>query len=342
MICLCAQEDFDSIYEIINDAAQAYKGVIPSDRWKEPYMSKQELQHQIDQGVVFWGYKEDGALLGIMGIQHVQDVTLIRHAYVRTIRRNKGIGSALLSYLRSQTNRPILIGTWADAVWAVCFYAKHGFHPVSRQEKDRLLKKYWSIPERQIETSVVLAEEKWFNQRIGIVAIGVACVLGSICMSFAQGPVTGNETRRADMKITSPEFEHNTYIPKKFTCEGQDINPALVISDIPAQAKSLALIVDDPDAPMGTWVHWVVYDIPVGNRIGENTTPGKQGVNNSGIKKYHGPCPPSGTHRYFFKVYALDAALNLSEGISKGALEKAMQGHILDKAELIGLYKKER
>lgn len=142
------------------------------------------------------------------------------------------------------------------------------------------------------------------------------------------------------MKITSPEFENNQFIPKKFTCEGQDINPALIIEGIPKDAKSLVLIVDDPDAPMGTWVHWVVYDMPIVNRIEENSIPGKQGRNNFGRLNYGGPCPPSGTHRYFFKVYALDTMLTLGEGITKGALEKTMQGHILDNAELVGLYQK--
>lgn len=145
------------------------------------------------------------------------------------------------------------------------------------------------------------------------------------------------------MKITSPEFGHNQLIPKKFTCQGEDINPALVIEGVPGDAKSLALIVDDPDAPLGTWVHWVVFDIPVTTtRIEENSVPGKQGRNDFRRENYGGPCPPSGTHRYFFKIYALDTMLNLEEGIRKGALEKTMQGHILDKAELIGLYKKER
>jgi len=143
------------------------------------------------------------------------------------------------------------------------------------------------------------------------------------------------------MRITSPDFENNQFIPKKFTCQGEDVNPSLIIEGIPKETKSLALIMDDPDAPMGTWVHWVVFDIPVINRIEENSIPGKQGRNNFGRENYGGPCPPSGTHRYFFKVYALDTVLNLAEGISKGALEKAMQGHILDKAELIGLYKKQ-
>ncbi len=163
MIRQCDNTEFEMIYEIINDAAQAYKGVIPADCWKEPYMSEDELRHEMDEGVVFWGYEEDGELVGVMGIQQVQDVTLIRHAYVRTAKRNQGIGGILLSYLREQTTRPILIGTWADAVWAIRFYEKHGFRLVSSEEKDRLLRKYWSIPERQIETSVVLADQKWFD-----------------------------------------------------------------------------------------------------------------------------------------------------------------------------------
>jgi len=163
MIRQCDSSEFETICAIINDAAQAYKGVIPMDCWKEPYMSKDELRHEMEQSVVFWGYEKDGELVGVMGIQHVQDVTLIRHAYVRTARRNQGIGSELLSYLRKQTTRPILIGTWADAVWALRFYEKHGFPLDSPEEKDRLLRKYWSVPERQIETSVVLADQKWFD-----------------------------------------------------------------------------------------------------------------------------------------------------------------------------------
>ena len=161
----CNNSEFDTIYEIINDAAQAYKGVIPADCWKEPYMSEDELRHEIDEGVAFWGYEEDRELVGVVGIQHVQDVALIRHAYVRTAKRNRGIGGRLLSNLRKQTTRPILVGTWADAVWAIRFYEKRGFRLVSREEKDRLLREYWSIPERQIETSVVLADQKWFDAR---------------------------------------------------------------------------------------------------------------------------------------------------------------------------------
>jgi hypothetical protein len=150
------------------------------------------------------------------------------------------------------------------------------------------------------------------------------------------------EERGVGMKILSPEFQSSGFIPKKFTCQGEDVNPALIIEDIPKEAKSLALIVDDPDAPMGTWVHWVAFDIPLINRAEENSIPGKQGRNDFGREDYGGPCPPSGTHRYFFKIYALDKILNLTEGITKEELEKAMEGHILGQAELIGLYKKTR
>ena len=159
----CKESEFEAMYAIINDAAEAYRGIIPTDRWQEPYMSKDELRHEINEGVVFWGYEENDELLGVMGIQDVQDVTLMRHAYVRTERRNQGIGGKLLSALRTQTARPVLIGTWAAAVWAVRFYEKYGFRLVTPEEKDRLLKKYWSIPERQVETSVVLADRRWFE-----------------------------------------------------------------------------------------------------------------------------------------------------------------------------------
>ena len=162
----CEERDIEIIYEIINDAAQAYRGIIPKDRWKEPYMSKDELRHEIDEGVTFWGYIENGELLGVMGMQDIEDVTLMRHAYVRTARRSQGIGGRLLSELLKKTRRPILIGTWAAAVWAVRFYEAHGFCLVSPEEKDRLLKRYWSIPERQIETSVVLAERR-LSYRMG-------------------------------------------------------------------------------------------------------------------------------------------------------------------------------
>ena len=163
MIRRCENKDLETMSSIINDAAEAYHGIIPEDRCKTPYMSKHELQDQIDEGVEFWGYQEDGELIGVMGIQDVQDVTLIRHAYVRTAKRNLGVGGKLLSELRKKTTRPTLVGTWADAIWAIRFYEKHGFRLVSSEEKGRLLKKYWSIPERQIETSVVLADQKYFD-----------------------------------------------------------------------------------------------------------------------------------------------------------------------------------
>jgi len=141
------------------------------------------------------------------------------------------------------------------------------------------------------------------------------------------------------MKLTSPEFKNNSSIPAKFTCEGEDINPALIIEGISQGAKTLVLIVDDPDAPMGTWVHWVVYNIPIVSAIAENSIPGQEAMNNSGRTAFHGPCPPSGTHRYFFKIYALDTILEPKIS-AKTDLERAMQGHILDQAELIGLYKR--
>ena len=165
MIRQCDASEVELIYSIINDAAEAYRGVIPGDCWEEPYMAKDELQHEIDQGVVFWGYEQDGELVGVTGIQHLQDVTLIRHAYVRTAKRNQGIGGKLLSSLRQQATRPLLVGTWADALWAIRFYENYGFQLVSWEEKERLLRKYWSIPERQVETSVVLAEQRWFDAR---------------------------------------------------------------------------------------------------------------------------------------------------------------------------------
>jgi len=158
MIRRCEDRDFEVIWDIVNDGARAYKGIIPADRWTEPYMSREKLRHEIEDGVVFWGYEDGGSLVGVMGIQPVKDVTLIRHAYVRSSSQKRGFGGHLLSHLRGLASRPVLIGTWADAIWAIRFYEKYGFELVGPEEKDRLLKKYWSIPERQIETSVVLVE----------------------------------------------------------------------------------------------------------------------------------------------------------------------------------------
>lgn len=156
MIRICTSEDFPAIHSVINDAASAYKGVIPPDCFHDPYMSEDELRCQIGEGVRFWGWEEDNELVAVMGIQDVGEVTLIRHAYVRTERRGSGIGGELLQHLLGLTEKPVLVGTWADAWWAVAFYAKHGFEPLSRHETRRLLTRYWSVPERQAEMSVVL------------------------------------------------------------------------------------------------------------------------------------------------------------------------------------------
>ena len=146
---------------VVNDAAEAYRGVIPEDRWKKPYMSAEELREEIESGVEFYGWMEDNVLVAVMGIQLVNDVTLIRHAYVLTNRQRRGIGEKLLKYLLSLArNSEVLVGTWEAAYWAIRFYEKHGFRLVTREEKDRLLREYWNIPERQIETSVVLELKK--------------------------------------------------------------------------------------------------------------------------------------------------------------------------------------
>ncbi len=150
---------------IVNDAAVAYRGVIPEDCWSEPYMPAEELQGEIEAGVVFWGCEEDGGLVGVMGLQDVDDVALIRHAYVRTALQGQGVGSRLLEFLAARTHRPLLIGTWAAATWAIRFYESHGFRLVPAGEKDTLLGRYWSIPSRQMETSVVLADRTWWAGR---------------------------------------------------------------------------------------------------------------------------------------------------------------------------------
>ena len=161
MIRKCSMSDFADIHDIINDAAWVYHGAIPADCWHEPYMPKEILQEEIDRGVSFYGFEDKGALIGVMGIQDRGDVALIRHAYVRTRLRRQGIGSSLLSFLRTRTNLPVLIGTWKAASWAISFYEKHGFSLVNEEMKDRLLEKYWEISKHQIETSVVLADSVW-------------------------------------------------------------------------------------------------------------------------------------------------------------------------------------
>jgi len=166
MIRPCNAMDVPVMLEIINDAARAYRGVIPADCWTEPYMSEDELRREIEDGVQFWGVEQEGHIVAVMGIQHVRDVSLLRHAYVRTVSRQKGFGGELLGVLRVQTSKPLLVGTWAAAAWAVRFYEKHGFRLVTPGEKDVLLKKYWNISDRQVETSVVLADGKWFQDRV--------------------------------------------------------------------------------------------------------------------------------------------------------------------------------
>jgi len=158
----CEASDRDTMVEIINDAAEVYRGVIPPDRWRDPYMPLDELTGEIEDGVEFWGVEQGGELLGIMGIQDRGDVTLIRHAYVRTRAQGRGVGTKLLRHLEGLTEKPILIGTWAAATWAIVFYERNGYVCVPVEKKERLLRTYWSIPERQVETSVVLARRGAF------------------------------------------------------------------------------------------------------------------------------------------------------------------------------------
>jgi N-acetylglutamate synthase-like GNAT family acetyltransferase len=153
--------DCESILTVINDAAQAYRGVIPDDCWHEPYMTAEDLAQEIADGVAFWIAESDGRPLGVMGIQDKGDVALIRHAYTTTTAQGRGIGTTLLGHLEATTVKPILVGTWADASWAIQFYRRNGFTVVSEEETGRLLRTYWSISPRQVETSVVLADRRW-------------------------------------------------------------------------------------------------------------------------------------------------------------------------------------
>ncbi len=143
-----------------------------------------------------------------------------------------------------------------------------------------------------------------------------------------------------ELTISSPVFKNNGFIPQKYTCDGNDVNPPLNIEGVPKETQSLALIVDDPDAPMGTWDHWVVWNIPPAEKIMENSVPGTEGLNDFRRRSYGGPCPPSGTHRYFFKVYALDTRLDLSPSSRKKDVERAMKGHVIAEGELVGLYRR--
>jgi GNAT superfamily N-acetyltransferase len=157
--------DLAAMLAIVNDAAQAYRGVIPIDRWREPYMPEDELRKEIADGVLFWVAEEDGRLQGVMGIQDKGDVALVRHAYVARTTQRMGVGTRLLRHVEGLVDKAILIGTWADASWAIEFYRRNGFAVVPKSNKDRLLRTYWSIPERQIETSVVLADLRWMERQ---------------------------------------------------------------------------------------------------------------------------------------------------------------------------------
>ena len=160
MIRRCEERDIDAIEAIINDAARAYRGAIPADRWHDPYMPRAALEKEIATGVEFWGWSDERGLEGVMGLQDVRDATLIRHAYVRTQHQRRGIGGALMDALAPQAKGRLLVGTWAAAHWAISFYQRHGFRLVSAEEKDRLLEGYWTIPPRQREVSVVLVHER--------------------------------------------------------------------------------------------------------------------------------------------------------------------------------------
>jgi N-acetylglutamate synthase-like GNAT family acetyltransferase len=155
--------DVPRIFAVINDAARAYRGVIPADRWHEPYMPREELEYEIAHGVAFWVAEEDGHVVGVMGIQDKGAVALVRHAYVSSSTQRSGVGTQLLRHVQGLVEKPILIGTWADASWAIDFYRRNGFTLLPKADQERLLRAYWSIPERQIETSVVLADQRWIE-----------------------------------------------------------------------------------------------------------------------------------------------------------------------------------
>jgi N-acetylglutamate synthase-like GNAT family acetyltransferase len=164
------EADFAAMLTIVNDAAHAYRGVIPADRWHDPYMSATELENEIAEGVVFWVAEQEGRLMGVMGIQDKGDVALVRHAYVAQTSQRSGVGTSLLRHMEGLVDKPMLIGTWAAASWAIEFYRRNGFTVVTSQ-KDHLLRTYWSIPARQIETSVVLADARWMEaQQRGLLA----------------------------------------------------------------------------------------------------------------------------------------------------------------------------
>jgi N-acetylglutamate synthase-like GNAT family acetyltransferase len=211
--------DFPAILTIVNDAARAYHGVIPADRWHEPYMSADELQREIDAGVVFWIAEEDGRPLGVMGIQDKEDVALVRHAYVDPSLQRSGVGTKLLRHVESLVDKPILIGTWATASWAIEFYRRNGFDVVSEKEKDRLLKRYWSIPPRQIETSVVLANQRWTKSlatALSMLLIVFAGACSSLNPSKLQ-PTGSLHADSAEIHVRRSDFTYFANIPFVYT-----------------------------------------------------------------------------------------------------------------------------
>jgi GNAT superfamily N-acetyltransferase len=171
------ESDLPQMFSVVNDAAVAYRGVIPSDRWHEPYMPMDELVRDIANGIVFWVAEDERRLLGVMGIQDRGAVALVRHAYVVRTTQRSGVGTALLRHVTGLTEKPILIGTWADASWAIDFYRRNGFALLSHENKERLLRTYWSIPERQIATSVVLGDRRWIEAHFAGGAAGGRGVL---------------------------------------------------------------------------------------------------------------------------------------------------------------------
>lgn len=177
MIRACTEADFEEIYTIINDAAIAYQGVIPNELWKEPFVSRSYLASEIQAGVTFTGYQQNGALLGVMGTQQKDDVLLIRHSYIRTSHRRTGIGSALLQNHLAQTDLPVLVGCLKAMTWAISFYQKHGFILVSESEKDRLRAKYWSLSSTHVGHSVVLANQEWLNQEQNLLPLIQVCLV---------------------------------------------------------------------------------------------------------------------------------------------------------------------
>ncbi|MFA5276271.1 MAG: YbhB/YbcL family Raf kinase inhibitor-like protein [Candidatus Omnitrophota bacterium] len=163
-------------------------------------------------------------------------------------------------------------------------------------------------------------------------------VVSFLLLFFLSGLFFTELAGSANMKLTSPSFANNEYIPPKFSCQGDDVNPELLIKDIPANTKTLALLVVDPDAPSGLWTHWVVYNIPLLSRITEASVPGVQGLNSAGENSFHGPCPPSGTHRYIFKVFALDSELKFKSPPDNDAFTEAIAGHVIEETQLTGLF----